>query len=63
MQRCTDCTSSPVADLASNAAAQGWASEFYFSGKILACLIPFLAVFTLNEPDINGISPSDAASW
>ncbi|KAF7981666.1 hypothetical protein HWV62_32790 [Athelia sp. TMB] len=46
MQRCTDCDSSPIADLASRQAAQGWAT-----------------VFTLNEPDINGISPSDAASW
>ncbi|EIW80812.1 hypothetical protein CONPUDRAFT_82853 [Coniophora puteana RWD-64-598 SS2] len=46
MQRCTDCTSSPIADLASRQAAQGWAT-----------------VFTLNEPDTNGISASDAASW
>jgi hypothetical protein len=46
MQRCTDCSSSPIADLASRQAAQGWAT-----------------VFTLNEPDINGITPSQAASW
>ncbi|KAF7984142.1 hypothetical protein HWV62_16790 [Athelia sp. TMB] len=46
MQRCLDCSSSPIADLASRHAAQGWAT-----------------VFTLNEPDINGISPSQAASW
>ena len=24
---------------------------------------PLTAVFTLNEPDVNGISPSQAASW
>ncbi|KAG1869007.1 glycosyl hydrolase catalytic core-domain-containing protein [Suillus subalutaceus] len=46
LQRCTDCSSSPIADLASRQAAQGWAT-----------------VFTLNEPDINGITPSEAASW
>ncbi|KZP04912.1 glycoside hydrolase family 128 protein [Athelia psychrophila] len=46
MQRCLDCSSSPIADLASRHAAQGWST-----------------VFTLNEPDINGISPSQAASW
>ncbi|KIJ63552.1 glycoside hydrolase family 128 protein [Hydnomerulius pinastri MD-312] len=46
MQRCLDCTSSPIADLASRQAAQGWAT-----------------VFTLNEPDINGITPAQAASW
>lgn len=28
---------------------------------VLTCLI--IAVFTLNEPDINGISASSAASW
>lgn len=26
-------------------------------------LTPRKAVFSLNEPDINGISPSQAASW
>ncbi|KAG2365136.1 hypothetical protein BDR07DRAFT_1399956 [Suillus spraguei] len=46
MQRCLDCSSSPIAELASRQAAQHWAT-----------------VFTLNEPDINGISPSQAASW
>ncbi|KAH7929591.1 hypothetical protein BV22DRAFT_1056762 [Leucogyrophana mollusca] len=46
MQRCLDCSSSPIADLASRQAAQGWAT-----------------VFTLNEPDANGTSPSEAASW
>jgi len=46
MQRCLDCASSPVADLASRQAAQGWAT-----------------VFSLNEPDINGISPSQAAAF
>ncbi|OJA21018.1 hypothetical protein AZE42_02351 [Rhizopogon vesiculosus] len=46
MQRCLDCSSSPIADLASRQSSQGWAT-----------------VFTLNEPDINGISASEAASW
>ncbi|EIM83901.1 uncharacterized protein STEHIDRAFT_100928 [Stereum hirsutum FP-91666 SS1] len=46
MQRCTDCDSSPIADLASRQADQGWNT-----------------VFTLNEPDMNSISASDAASW
>ncbi|EIW85402.1 hypothetical protein CONPUDRAFT_98422 [Coniophora puteana RWD-64-598 SS2] len=46
MQRCTDCDSSPVAQLASRQQQQGWAT-----------------VFSLNEPDNNGISPSQAASW
>ncbi|KAF8309266.1 endo-beta-1,3-glucanase [Clavulina sp. PMI_390] len=46
MQATKDSSSSPVAQLASRQAAQGWAT-----------------VFSLNEPDINGISPSDAASW
>ncbi|KAH0839551.1 hypothetical protein J3R83DRAFT_440 [Lanmaoa asiatica] len=46
MQRCTDCSSSPIADLSSRWKAQGWAT-----------------VFTLNEPDINGITASQAASW
>lgn len=27
MQRCTDCSSSPIADLASRQASQGWASS------------------------------------
>ncbi|KAF8309265.1 hypothetical protein DL93DRAFT_2100121 [Clavulina sp. PMI_390] len=46
MQGTKDSSSSPVAQLASRQAAQGWAT-----------------VFSLNEPDINGITPSDAASW
>ncbi|KAF8309264.1 hypothetical protein DL93DRAFT_2170467 [Clavulina sp. PMI_390] len=46
MQATEDSSSSPVADLASRQAAQGWAT-----------------VFSLNEPDINGITPSAAASW
>ncbi|PBK93698.1 hypothetical protein ARMGADRAFT_1165130 [Armillaria gallica] len=46
MQRCLDCDSSPISQLASRHAAQGWAT-----------------VFTLNEPDVSGISPSAAASW
>jgi len=46
MQRCLDCDSSPINQLASRQAAQRWAT-----------------VFSLNEPDINGISPGQAASW
>ncbi|KAF8526933.1 hypothetical protein BU17DRAFT_74049 [Hysterangium stoloniferum] len=46
MQRCLDCASSPINQLASRQATQKWAT-----------------VFTLNEPDINGISPSQAAAW
>ncbi|EJF56989.1 hypothetical protein BD309DRAFT_957986 [Dichomitus squalens] len=46
MQRCLDCDSSPIAQLATRQKQQGWAT-----------------VFTLNEPDVNGISPSQAASW
>ncbi|KAJ7447581.1 hypothetical protein B0H11DRAFT_1744793 [Mycena galericulata] len=46
MQRCLDCSSSPIADLAARQRQLG-----------------FSTVFTLNEPDINGISPSQAASW
>ena len=46
MQRCLDCPSSPIADLASRQAAQKWAT-----------------VFSLNEPDINGISPAQAAAF
>ena len=46
MQRCLDCPSSPIAELASRHAAQGWAT-----------------VFSLNEPDINGISPAQAAAF
>ncbi|KAG9316993.1 glycosyl hydrolase catalytic core-domain-containing protein [Chiua virens] len=46
MQRCTDCSSSPIADLYSRWQSQGWAT-----------------VFTLNEPDVNGITASSAASW
>ncbi|TRM56147.1 hypothetical protein BD626DRAFT_538740 [Schizophyllum amplum] len=46
MQRCTDCDSSPIGELAARQAAQGWAT-----------------VFTLNEPDLNGIGAADAASW
>ncbi|KAG8218216.1 hypothetical protein J3R82DRAFT_3783 [Butyriboletus roseoflavus] len=46
MQRCLDCSSSPIADLYSRWQSQGWAT-----------------VFTLNEPDINGITASQAAAW
>ncbi|PIL28892.1 hypothetical protein GSI_08938 [Ganoderma sinense ZZ0214-1] len=46
MQRCLDCDSSPISQLAARQKQQGWAT-----------------VFTLNEPDVNGISPSQAASW
>ncbi|KAF8131032.1 hypothetical protein EV363DRAFT_1331134 [Boletus edulis] len=43
MQRCLDCTSSPIADLYSRLASP--------------------RVGNLNEPDVNGITPSQAASW
>ncbi|KAJ7264885.1 hypothetical protein B0H12DRAFT_213463 [Mycena haematopus] len=46
MQRCLDCSSSPIADLAARQQQLG-----------------FVTVFTLNEPDQNGISPQQAASW
>jgi len=46
MQRCLDCTSSPIADLATRQKQLG-----------------FSTLFTLNEPDINGISPPTAATW
>ncbi|KAJ7447571.1 hypothetical protein B0H11DRAFT_2335431 [Mycena galericulata] len=46
MQRCLDCSSSPIADLAARQQQLGFAT-----------------VFTLNEPDINGITPAQAASW
>ncbi|KAJ7133297.1 hypothetical protein C8R44DRAFT_697902 [Mycena epipterygia] len=46
MQRCLDCDSSPIADLASRQQQQG-----------------FSTLFTLNEPDINGITPQQAATW
>ncbi|PIL28891.1 hypothetical protein GSI_08937 [Ganoderma sinense ZZ0214-1] len=46
MQRCLDCASSPINQLAARQKQQKWNT-----------------VFTLNEPDINGISPSQAASW
>ncbi|TFK47667.1 hypothetical protein OE88DRAFT_1636462 [Heliocybe sulcata] len=45
-QRCMDCDSSPVAQLASRVSSGGWNT-----------------VFSLNEPDLNGISPTDAAAW
>ncbi|KAJ7747110.1 hypothetical protein DFH07DRAFT_1037235 [Mycena maculata] len=46
MQRCTDCSSSPIADLATRQQQLG-----------------FVTVFTLNEPDVNGITPAEAAAW
>ncbi|KAI1792726.1 hypothetical protein LXA43DRAFT_1093370 [Ganoderma leucocontextum] len=46
MQRCLDCTSSPINQLAARQKEQKWNT-----------------VFTLNEPDIGGISPHEAASW
>jgi hypothetical protein len=46
MQRCLDCSSSPIGQLAARQKAQGWTT-----------------VFSLNEPDLAGISPSQAASW
>ncbi|KAF7297701.1 Glyco-hydro-cc domain-containing protein [Mycena kentingensis (nom. inval.)] len=46
MQRCLDCDSSPIGQLAQRQQELG-----------------FSTVFTLNEPDINGISPQTAAAW
>ncbi|KAJ7841824.1 hypothetical protein B0H14DRAFT_2359959 [Mycena olivaceomarginata] len=46
MQRCLDCASSPVADLATRQQQLG-----------------FSTVFTLNKPNINGITPKQAATW
>jgi hypothetical protein len=45
-QRCIDCDSSPIAQLQTRAAEQGWNT-----------------LLTLNEPDISGTLPSDAAAW
>ncbi|KAJ7501093.1 glycosyl hydrolase catalytic core-domain-containing protein [Mycena galericulata] len=45
-QRCLDCDSSPIADLAARQKQNG-----------------FSTLFTLNEPDINGITPAQAAAW
>ncbi|CAK5277998.1 unnamed protein product [Mycena citricolor] len=46
MQRCLDCQSSPISQLAARQKQLGFAT-----------------LFTLNEPDINGISPQTAADW
>ncbi|KAJ7657974.1 glycosyl hydrolase catalytic core-domain-containing protein [Mycena rosella] len=46
MQRCLDCDSSPIAQLATRQQQLG-----------------FSTLFTLNEPDINGITPPQAAAW
>ncbi|KAK7036154.1 Glyco-hydro-cc domain-containing protein [Favolaschia claudopus] len=46
MQRCLDCDSSPIGQLAQRQKELG-----------------FSTLFTLNEPDINGISPGEAAAW
>ncbi|KAJ6502649.1 hypothetical protein DFH09DRAFT_1252035 [Mycena vulgaris] len=46
MQRCLDCDSSPIGQLAQRQKELG-----------------FSTLFTLNEPDINGISPPQAADW
>ncbi|KAJ7103202.1 hypothetical protein B0H15DRAFT_199803 [Mycena belliarum] len=46
MQRCLDCDSSPISQLAARQKQVG-----------------FSTLFTLNEPDINGISPGQAAAW
>ncbi|KAJ7729163.1 hypothetical protein B0H16DRAFT_1470139 [Mycena metata] len=46
MQRCLDCGSSPIAQLAARQKQ-----------------LKFSTVFTLNEPDLNGISPGQAADW
>ncbi|KAJ6527109.1 glycosyl hydrolase catalytic core-domain-containing protein [Mycena capillaripes] len=46
MQRCLDCDSSPIWQLAQRQQQLGFAT-----------------IFTLNEPDLNGISPWQAADW
>lgn len=46
MQATMDSSSSPVAQLATRAAQQGWNT-----------------VFSLNEPDLSGISATTAANW
>ncbi|KAF7332476.1 Glyco-hydro-cc domain-containing protein [Mycena kentingensis (nom. inval.)] len=46
MQRCLDCDSSPIAQLAARQKELGFAT-----------------VFTLNEPDLEGISPTTAVNW
>ncbi|KAF7337862.1 Glyco-hydro-cc domain-containing protein [Mycena venus] len=46
MQRCLDCDSSPISQLATRQQQSGFAT-----------------VFTLNEPDQNGITPQQAADW
>ncbi|KAG9125377.1 hypothetical protein FRC07_007824 [Ceratobasidium sp. 392] len=46
MQATKDSASSPISQLKTRAAQQGWNT-----------------VFSLNEPDINGISAGDAANW
>jgi len=46
MQRCLDCDSSPIAQLATRQKQLG-----------------FSTLFTLNEPDINNITPQQAADW
>ncbi|KAG9090693.1 hypothetical protein FRC07_012037, partial [Ceratobasidium sp. 392] len=45
-QATMDSPSSPISQLQTRAAQQGWNT-----------------VFSLNEPDLNGISPSTAANW
>lgn len=45
-QATMDSASSPIGQLATRAAQQGWNT-----------------VFSLNEPDLSGISPSTAANW
>ncbi|QRV95003.1 glycoside hydrolase family 128 protein [Ceratobasidium sp. AG-Ba] len=45
-QATMDSSSSPISQLKTRAAQQGWNT-----------------VFSLNEPDLNGISPSTAANW
>ncbi|KAJ7659084.1 hypothetical protein DFH06DRAFT_1281696 [Mycena polygramma] len=46
MQRCLDCDSSPISQLAARQQQ-----------------LKFSTIFTLNEPDLNGISPGQAADW
>ena len=64
MQRCLDCDSSPINQLAARQQQQGWASKsLVLPSTGYNSSTKHLAVFSLNEPDAGGISPSQAASW
>ena len=63
MQLSTDCPSSPISQLAARQKQQKWTSKSSTSLSFSVCLRNPTAVFTLNEPDTNGISPSQAATW